>query len=150
MNSKKTLLVLTILALGTISLISQTPPAPPDPATMAQHRVQFLTTMLSLNSQQQQQALVIFTNAAAAQSSSQQSLRAAHEALRTAVKNNDSASIMQASDTIGNLTAETTAAQAKAEAAFNALLNPDQQTKFSQLEAGHTMYGGPGMAGFRP
>jgi len=150
MDSKKTLLILTVLALGTISLISQTPPAPRDPATMAQHRVRFLTTVLSLTSQQQQQAMAIFTNAASARSSSHETMKTAHDALRTAVKNNDSAGITQASATIGNLVAETTAAQAKADAAFNALLTPDQQTKFTQLEAGgHMRHGGPAM-GFRP
>jgi len=148
MHSKKTLVVLTIIALGTISLISQNPPAPPDPATMAQHRVGFLTTMLSLTTQQQQQAMAIFTNAASAQG---ETMKTAHDALRTAVKNNDLAAITQASATIGNLVAEATATQAKADAAFNALLTPDQQAKFTQLEAGgHMRHGGPGMEGFRP
>ena len=150
MNSKKTLLVLTVLALGTISLISQNPPSPPDPATMAEHRVRFLTTFLSLTAQQQQQAMTILTNAASAQSSSHETMRAAHDALRTAVKNNDSAAITQASSTIGNLVAETTATQARADAAFNALLTPDQQTKFTQVEAGRMRHGPPGMDGFRP
>jgi len=151
MDSKKTLVVLTIIALGTISLISQNPPAPPDPATMAQHRVRFLTTMLSLTTQQQQQAMAIFTNAASALGPAHETMKTAHDALRTAVKNNDLAAITQASATIGNLVAEATATQAKADAAFNALLTPDQQAKFTQLEAGgHMRHGGPGMERFRP
>jgi len=145
MNRKQTLLALFVLAIGTASLVGQNPPSPPDPATMAQHRVQFLTTLLSLNSQQQQQALTIFTNAATSQSTVHDSMRTAHEALRSAVKNNDSAGITQAATTIGSLTAEMTVTQAKADVAFNALLNADQQSKLSQLESqGHGRHGGPG------
>ena len=146
MNRKQTLFALTVLAIGTLSLVSQNFPAPPDPATMAQHRVQFLTTVLSLTNQQQQQALTIFSNAASAQSTTHESMKTAHDALRTAVKNNDSAGIKQAATTIGNLVAEMTVTQANADVAFNALLTPDQQSKFSQLESeGHMLHGGPGI-----
>ncbi|HWC19887.1 MAG TPA: Spy/CpxP family protein refolding chaperone [Terriglobales bacterium] len=147
MSNKKTLIVFTVLGLATISLISQNPPGPPDPAIMAQHRLRFLTTILSLNTQQQQQAQTIFTNAASAQSTTHESMKSAHDALKTAIANNDSAGITQAATTIGNLVTEMTTRQAKADAAFYALLTPDQQAKFSQLESeGPGMHAGPGLS----
>lgn len=139
-----TTFALAVLAIGVQSLIAQNtpepPPGPPDPATMAQHRVHFLTSQLSLTAQQQQQALTIFTNAATSQSSMHENMKAAHDSLNTAVKNNDANGITQAANTIGSLTAQATVAEAKADAALYAILTPDQQTKMSQMEA-H----GPGM-----
>jgi Spy/CpxP family protein refolding chaperone len=134
---KTTLMLLLIVAVATTVVIAQTGPKPPDPATMAQHRVQFLTTMLNLSPAQQAQATTIFTNAAQAQSATMQSMHAAHQTLQTAIKNNDGAAIDQAATTIGNLTAQMTSAHAKADAAFLQTLNSEQQTKFSQLEERH-------------
>ena len=131
------LMLLLTVTVATTMLIAQSGPKPPDPATMAQHRVQFLTTMLNLSQVQQTQATTIFTNAAQAQSATMQSLHAAHDTLQTAIKNNDAAAIDQAATTIGNLTAQMTAAHAKADAAFLQTLNSEQQTKFSQLEQRH-------------
>ena len=145
MKPKQTIMfTLALLALAAQSMLAQNPsePAfnPPDPATMAQHRVQFLTNQLSLTSQQQQQALTIFTNVATSQSTVHQSMKTAHDSLKTAVKNNDANGITQAANTIGSLTAELTATEAKADAALYAILTPDQQTKLNQMES-H----GPGM-----
>ncbi len=141
MKTKLTIAFTTaILAIGALALMAQEPSGPPDPATMAQHRVQFLTNQLSLTAQQQQQALTIYTSAATYQSSMHDSMKAAHDSLRTAVKNNDANGITQASNTIGNLTAQATVAQAKADAALYAILTPDQQTKMAQMESR-----GPGM-----
>lgn len=143
-----TTFALAVLAIGVQSLIAQNPPEPPDPATMAQHRVHFLTSQLSLTAQQQQQALAIFTNAATSQSSLHDSMKTAHEGLNTAVKNNDANGITQAANTIGNLTAQATVAEAKADAALYAILTADQQSKMSQMEEhrpGMHMHGpGPG------
>lgn len=139
MNTKKiTLAMLLLFGVATTLLIAQ--PGPPDPAQRVQHHVQFLTTMLNLTTAQQAQATTIFTNAEQGQSNTFQNMKAAHDALQTAVKNNDSAAIDQAATTIGNLTAQMTAAHAKAEAAFMQILNADQQAKFTQLR-----HHGPGM-----
>jgi len=107
---------------------------PPDPAQMAQLRVNFLTEKLGLSPEQQQQATSIFTNAAASQKSLRDQMRAAHESLQSAVSRNDSAGIDQAASSIGNLTAQTISAHAKADAAFYQTLTPDQQSKYSQME----------------
>jgi Spy/CpxP family protein refolding chaperone len=51
------------------------------------------------------------------------------------VQANDNATIEQTATTIGNLTAQTTANQAKAEAAFYQILTPAQQSKLTQYES---------------
>ena len=114
-----------------------------------QHRVQFLTTLLSLTTAQQQQATTIFTSAAATESNLHSNFKTAHEGLATAIHNNDSAGIEQYSTTIGNLTAQMTAGQAKADAAFYQVLTPDQQAKLTQFESqNHGRMGvGPGFPG---
>jgi Spy/CpxP family protein refolding chaperone len=135
---KTTLAMLLLVAIATTLLIAQ--PGPPDPAKMAQHRIDFLTTMLNLTPAQQTQATQLFTNAEQGQVTTMQNMRTAHDALQTAVKNNDTAAIDQAATTIGNLSAQMTAAHAKADAAFLQILTPDQQAKFLQLQ-----HRGPGM-----
>src|SRR5262249_25956845 len=105
----------------------------PNSANAVQHRVNFLTTLLSLNTSQQQQATTIFPNAASTASSLHASLKSAHQPLNESVRENDGAAIDQASATIGNLTAQLTSAEAKANAAFYQILMPEQQTKFAQL-----------------
>ncbi|MBV9144531.1 MAG: Spy/CpxP family protein refolding chaperone [Acidobacteria bacterium] len=124
---------LIAIIAGSIMLFSQNPSGPADPATMAQHRVHFLSEQLSLTSDQQQQALAIFSNSATSLSSVHEQMKAAHEALRTAVQGNDTNGIQKAAQTIGNLTTQTTAAEATADAAFYKILTPDQQTKLAQL-----------------
>ena len=136
------------MALATGFLGAQAPPGPPDPVTMAQHRLKFLTTILSLSSAQQQQALTIFTNAGNSETSWHETMKAAHDALDTAVKNNDSAGISQAATSIGDLTAQMITAHSKADAAFYQILTADQKTKYSELEPHGPMFSvayGPGM-----
>jgi Spy/CpxP family protein refolding chaperone len=79
------------------------------------------------------------------------SLKTAHQSLTDAVKSNNSAGIDQASSTIGSLTAQMTAADSKAEAAFYQILTPDQQTKYTESQGrGFGGFGrGPGPGGFR-
>jgi Spy/CpxP family protein refolding chaperone len=103
-----------------------------------------------LNAAQQQQTTTIFTNAASAQASVHSSMTTARQSLKTAVQSNDTAAIEQAATSIGNLTAQTTANQGKAEAAFYQILTPAQQTKLTQFESqSHGgMGGGMGPAGF--
>lgn len=143
---KKPLLAfLLLMSLASALLLAQTnsnPPGPPTPAMRVQHRVRFLTTILSLTTAQQQQATTIFTNAATAEDAVHRNMRTAHQDLNTAVKANDAAAIEQAASTIGSLMAQTISTQAKANAAFRHALNPDQQAKLEQLDS----HGGHGFA----
>jgi Spy/CpxP family protein refolding chaperone len=149
---KKTSLTMMLLlvAVATTLLMAQSGPKPPEPATMVQHRVEFLTNMLNLSQSQQNQATTIFTSAEQSVVATMQSMHAAHQTLDTAVKTNDSAAIDQAATTIGNLTAQLTATHAKAEAAFYQILNSDQQNKFSTLHQRGPGMHGPGMRGPGP
>jgi Spy/CpxP family protein refolding chaperone len=149
---KKTSLTMMLLlvAVATTLLMAQSGPKPPEPATMVQHRVEFLTNMLNLSQSQQNQATTIFTSAEQSVVATMQSMHAAHQTLDTAVKTNDGAAIDQAATTIGNLTAQLTATHAKAEAAFYQILNSDQQNKFSTLHQRGPGMHGPGMRGPGP
>lgn len=53
-----------ILFLFAAAVLPQDPPKPPSPEEMVQHRVSYLTTVLSLSNAQQQEATDIFTKAA--------------------------------------------------------------------------------------
>jgi Spy/CpxP family protein refolding chaperone len=121
----------------------------PTPAQMVQRQVQMRTTLLSLTADQQAQATTIFTNAAA-NPTSHATMRTAETALKTAIQNNDLAGIEQNATAMGNLHAQELVAHAKAEAAFYALLTPEQKTKYNQLEAEGNFGGGMGpRGGFR-
>ena len=133
--------VIAVLAVMSVFVAAQHR-QPPDPAQMVQHHVEHLTKALSLDAQQQQQATSIFTEAANSSKSLHDQLRTAHDNLHAAVQKNDTASIEQISNTVGNLMAQETMAHAKAMAAFYQTLRPDQQSKFSQMKD-H----GPGMRG---
>jgi Spy/CpxP family protein refolding chaperone len=152
--------VLAFLALTSLLSYAQ-PQNPPDPAEHIQHRVSFLSKHLSLTPAQQQQATTIFTDSMAAEKSVFGQMRTAHESLKAAIEKNDTPAIDQLAATIGNLTAQLTAAHAKADAAFSQILTPDQRSKFAQMEAhgpgpgmgmghgmgqgmGHGRHGGPG------
>jgi Spy/CpxP family protein refolding chaperone len=139
-----------ILSLSALSLSAQTtqdqPPQPPSAADRAQHRIQFLTNMLSLTPAQQQQATTIFTNSGTSEQSVHQSLRTAHQNLEAAVKANNLSSIDQIAAQIGTLTTQMVSDEAKAQAAFYQILTPDQQAKLSQMH-GHEGFHGPGMMG---
>jgi Spy/CpxP family protein refolding chaperone len=135
-----------MLVLGLAAQVgfAQNPPAPPDPAAMAQHHLQFLTTVLSLTSAQQQQAMTLMTSATSSEENLHAQDKAAHEALDAAVTANNTSAISQAAATIGNVAAQRAEIHGKAMAAFYQLLTPDQQTKFSQLKAQGAAMGGPG------
>jgi Spy/CpxP family protein refolding chaperone len=148
----KKIAILTLLftLACTTTLLSaqvQSTHTPPDPATIAQHRVAFLTTLLSLNSTQQQQATTIFTAAATSGLSIRSQIKTARQSLATAVKSNDSAGINQQSSTIGGLVSQLTSTMATAKAAFYQILTPDQQNKLSQLESQRHGMGFKGMRG---
>jgi Spy/CpxP family protein refolding chaperone len=148
MMKKPYVLITALLTVGLAAsfMFAQKPSGPPDPATRVQHHIQHLTTVLSLTPAQQQQATTIFTNAMTGGATIHDDMKAAHQNLQTAIKNNDQNGITQSATTIGNLTAQMVAAHAKAQAAFYQILTPDQQNKLSQLESegeGHFGFGGP-------
>lgn len=134
---------LTTAALSTALVFAQPPGGPggppPDPQTRIQNRVTFLTTLLTLTSDQQTQATTIFTNAYTAEQSASANAQTAHQALADAIKKNDTAAIDQVSASLGAISGQLTAINAKADAAFYAILTPDQQAKYDS-----TPHGGPG------
>ena len=107
-------------------------------ANMVQHRVAYLTTVLSLTSTQQTQVTNILTNAQANRPTAHTSMKTAHTNLQNAIRLNDAAAMEQAANSIGSLAAQEALAHAKTEAAIYQVLTPEQQTKMAQLEAeGH-------------
>jgi Spy/CpxP family protein refolding chaperone len=124
-----------------------TAPAPNEAgraAHMVQHRVSYLTTVLSLTSAQQTSVTNILTSAAANQSAFHTSMKTAHTNLTNAIHSNDAAAMEQAANSIGTLTAQETLAHAKTEAAIYQVLTADQQTKMAQLDSeGHRGGFGP-------
>jgi Spy/CpxP family protein refolding chaperone len=106
---------------------------PPDPAEMVQHHVDHLTKQLSLTPEQQQLATSLLTQVVNNSKTVHEQMRTAHENLHAAIQKNDTAAIEQISSTIGNLTAQQTAAHAKAMAQFFQALTPEQQTKFTEF-----------------
>jgi len=136
-------------ALATSLILAQGRGNPPTPAEMVERRVTFLTNQLSLTASQQQQATTIFTAAATASTALRDSSRTAHQSLGDAVKANDTAAIDRVATTIGNLTAQQTSTDAKAEAAFYQILTPDQKTKLAEVRGPGRPGGfGPGPDGF--
>jgi Spy/CpxP family protein refolding chaperone len=123
---------------------------PPDPATMAQHQVERLTTLLNLTTAQASQATTIFSNAATATATLQTNLHTDRTALQAAVKSNSAATIDQLSTAIGTVEGQILAAQSKADAAFYAILTSDQQTKLDSLHGFGRGGFGPGPGGPRP
>ena len=116
---------------------------PPDPATMAQHQVERLTTLLNLTTAQASQGTTIFTNAATAGAALQTTLGTDRTSLQAAIKSNAATTIDQLSTAIGTLQGQILSIQSKADAAFYAILTSDQQTKLDSL-------GGFGRGGFGP
>jgi Spy/CpxP family protein refolding chaperone len=147
--------IVTILALTTLSasfVFGQGPartPTPPTPAQIVANLVQRLTALLTLTTAQQTEATTIFTTEQTAVSALNTSMQTAQAALQTAIKANDLTGIMTQATQIGNLTTQQVEDQAKADAAFYAILTTDQQTKYNQLHAvGLGGRGGPGGPGF--
>jgi Spy/CpxP family protein refolding chaperone len=134
-----------VLALTLGSLAFAQAPTPTSSADQAQRQVKYLTTVLSLTTAQQQQAKTIYVNSATAEQTMHTSMRQAHDTLRIAVKSNDTASIDEAANTIGLLTAQMESARAKADAALYQVLTADQQLKLSDLQSqrGPSPMGGP-------
>jgi Spy/CpxP family protein refolding chaperone len=136
-----------VSAISLLSAQAQTSYTSPSPATIAQHRVSYLTTVLSLTPAQQQQATTIFTTAATAASGIRPQMKTARQSLATAVQNNDSASIASLSTTIGGLVGQLVSAKATANAAFYQILTPSQQSTLTQLQSLRHGRGFTGMRG---
>ncbi|HML16365.1 MAG TPA: Spy/CpxP family protein refolding chaperone [Bryobacteraceae bacterium] len=138
---------LLISAFAASSVFAQN--AGPNPANMAQRRVKFLTTLLTLTTAQQQQATTIFTNAATANQTTAASVKTARQSLQTAIQGNDAGSLSQIANTIGTLTAQTTLANAQADMAFYQILTPAQQTQYTQYQTQGRGRFGPAFRGGR-
>ena len=102
-------------------------------ARMIQRRVAKMTAVLSLTPAQQTQVTSILTNSLAANFGTRGQMKSARAAMRTAIQSNDTATIEQASNTIGTIAAQNAAARAKTAAAIYQILTPAQQAKAQQL-----------------
>ncbi len=121
---------------------------PPDPATMIQHKVERLTSLLTLTTAQAAQATTIFTAAQTAVTPLQTSISGYRTSLQAAVKSNSTAIIDQLSASIGSATGQMLAIQNKADAAFYATLTSAQQTTLAAAGGGFGGgRGGPGGPG---
>ena len=112
---------------------------PPSPATMAQMRVNHLATSLNLTDAQKATALSIFTTSITDAQTIQTSLRTNQTSLSDAVKKNDTATIDSVSAASGVLQGKLMAINAKADAAFYAILTADQKAVYDAMP-----HGGPG------
>ena len=152
-NVKKTIMALALTSVFAVPALfaqttdtTSTPPSGSRAANMVQHRVNYLTTVLSLTAAQQTQVTNILTSAATNRPTMHASMKSAHTNLQNAIHSNDAAAMEQAANSIGTLISQAALAHAKTEAAIYQVLTPDQQTKMSQLESeGHR-----GGRGFRP
>jgi Spy/CpxP family protein refolding chaperone len=140
--------LMTLLAAAALSC-AQTSGAgtAPTPATRAQMRVNRLAAQLGLTDAQKTTALSIFTTAYTNAETPQTNLQTARTSLAAAVKANNTASIDQLSTQIGTLSGQMTAIDAKADAAFYAILTADQKTLFDAHPSGGRGPGGPGGPG---
>ncbi len=118
---------------------------PPDAATRIQFRVEMLTRQLGLSDAQKASATTIFTDADTAATKARANVSTLHDTLAAAVKKNDVVAIDQAATQLGTINGQVTSIQSKAEAAFYAILTPDQQTKFDSMPHGPGGMGGMGM-----
>jgi len=99
---------------------------------MIQKRVAKMTALLTLTPAQQTQVTSILTNAAGSRAD-RGSMKQVRAQMRTAIEANDTATIEQTSNTIGNIAAKNAAARAKTAAAIYQILTPDQKAKAAQL-----------------
>jgi Spy/CpxP family protein refolding chaperone len=111
----------------------------PTPATLAQMRVNQLASSLNLTDAQKASALSIFTTSIANAQTLQDTLRTNQTSIADAVKKNDAATIDSLSTASGVLQGKLMAINAKADAAFYALLTTDQKALYDARP-----HGGPG------
>src|SRR4051794_29885486 len=104
----KTLTTASLIVLGAALAFGQSSATPPDPATMANMRVNQLAARLNLTDAQKTSAIGIFTTAYTNAQTIQTNLQTNRVALAAAVKKNDTASIDQLSTAYGTLTGQLT------------------------------------------
>ncbi len=132
---KKAAIALLLTTIFSAPAVFAQGPDGPGGGNNVQRRVAFLADRLSLTSAQQTQVTAILNAGTDANATtSRASMKAAHDTLNTAIQANDSAAMEQAATTIGNLTAQSTLARAKTDAAIYKVLTPDQRTKYSQMQ----------------
>lgn len=124
----------------------------PNMEARVDHRVAYLTTVLSLTSAQQEQAKTIFMNAAKESSAVFADLKTERQNLSKAVSANEPpSSIAKISDAIGNDAGKLVANRAMASEQFRKILTAEQQSKLAQLrhEVRGWGYGGGAFRGDR-
>ena len=146
-NQWKTVSALAVISAGLV--LAQGPPARRPPAKAEggpqARQVEFLATYLGLSDSQKDQAKTVFNNAAQAARALRDPLRQAREALRKASEGNRSdGEIDQLAATVGNLTGQIEAIDAKAQARFHALLTPEQTDKLNKMPGLGLRVGGRG------
>lgn len=140
--------LLLVFGVGAALACAQPTRTPPTPAQVAQHRVDMLTRVLTLDSGQQSAALGFFTTSATTDANVQAQMKTAREALQTDIEANNSANIAKDATEIGTLTAQMVQADATANAQFYQILNADQKSKYAGfLAGGGGRFGGPGPMG---
>ena len=139
---------LALIALSASLALAQRGGGPGSGGDHIENRIERLTQLLELTTAQQQQATTIFTNAETARAALRETSVAARTALNTAVKANNTAGIDQAANTLGTISGQTTAIDAKAEAAFYQILTVDQRAKYDESRMGGGPRG-PGAQGLR-
>jgi Spy/CpxP family protein refolding chaperone len=156
---KRILNAVVLAALLTPLVFSQTTattPTPPTPEEIAANQVARLTKLLDLTTAQQTLATPIFTDEQTALAALKTDMDTAQTALQAAVEANSLSAITAAAGIIGDLTTQQILAQAKAGAAFYAILTSDQQSKYNELRlalvnglggGGRRGPGGPGGPG---
>jgi len=117
---------------------------PPSPATMAQMRVNQLAQSLNLTDAQKASALSIFTTAITNAQTIQTTLRTNQQSIADAVKKNDTATIDSLAAASGVLQGKALDINAKADAAFYAILTADQKAIYDAMPHGGPGGGGPG------
>jgi Spy/CpxP family protein refolding chaperone len=137
---KKRMIPLAAAALTTGLIFAQTPAAPPAHSGSGEARMnrrgQFHQKMmqeLNLNDSQKAQAKTIFSGAREKSQPLRTQLRADREAMRAAVKANDTAKIRSLAAKEGKTRGEISAIRSEAMAKFYATLTPEQQAKAEQL-----------------
>jgi len=146
---KRNLQTLAVAATLCAAAFAQSAPTPPDPTTIATRRVNMLAAQLNLTDAQKSSAITIFTNAITAGETVQSSLQSNRTALETAIQKNDTATIEQLATAAGTLQGQLLAINAKADAAFYAILTTTQQAAYNSMPHGFGP-GGPGGPGGGP
>ena len=138
---------LIMFAFAAPFVFGQKSHTPPTPAQMVEGRVARLTALLTLTTAQQASATTIFTTEQTALATVSAGMKTARTTLQSDVEANNTSGISAQASQIGSLTTQEVEATATANAAFYAILTPDQQTKYKTFGGAG---GGNGRGGFGP